>query len=111
MLAPSTIVAACRGVYAVWGWIRAIDLRVEWGPLTGAELAAFTGLPSGVIIGGGARLERAGYLYRQPDPDDGHRQLLRPAPEGTADIADVFAGLQSDSVALVAGFDTAHCPV
>ncbi|MGH3899084.1 MAG: hypothetical protein ACRDTA_12735 [Pseudonocardiaceae bacterium] len=48
-----------------------------------------------------ARLERAGYLCRQSDPDDGRRQLLRPAPGG---IAEVFAGRQSDSTVLVAGF-------
>ena len=87
---------------------KCLDLLVERGTLTGAELAARTGLTSGAITGVVARLERAGYLRRQPDPGDGRRQLLRPAPERIADIAEVFVGLQSDSAALVAGFDTAQ---
>ncbi len=74
--------------------------------LTGAELAALTGLTSGAITGVVARLERAGYLRREPDPQDGRRQLLYPVPERMADIGAVLAQLQTDAVGLVAGFDT-----
>ncbi|MGH3838912.1 MAG: hypothetical protein ACRDSF_24940 [Pseudonocardiaceae bacterium] len=42
-------------------------------------------------------------MCRQPDPDDSCRQLLCPAPESIAD-AEIFAGPQSDSAALVAGY-------
>jgi DNA-binding MarR family transcriptional regulator len=87
---------------------KCLDLLVERGTLTGAELAALTGLTSGAITGVVARLERAGYLRREPDPQDGRRQLLHPVPERMREVAEVFAGLQSDATALVAGFDTAQ---
>jgi DNA-binding MarR family transcriptional regulator len=84
---------------------KCLDLLVERGTLTGAELAALTGLTSGAITGVVARLEKAGYLRREPDPQDGRRQLLHAVPER---MAEVFAGLQSDAAALVDGFDTAQ---
>lgn len=87
---------------------KCLDLLVERGVLTGAELAALTGLTSGAITGVVARLERAGYLRREPDPQDGRRQLLRPVPERMAEVAEVFAGLQSDAATLVAAFDAAQ---
>lgn len=87
---------------------KCLDLVVERGVLTGAELAALTGLTSGAITGVVARLERAGYLRRAPDPQDGRRQLLRPVPERMTEVGEVFAGLQNDAVTLVADFDTAQ---
>lgn len=87
---------------------KCLDLVLERGTVTGAELAALTGLTSGAITGVVARLERAGYLRREPDPQDGRRQLLRPVPERLASVADVFVGLQRDAAALVEGFDSAQ---
>lgn len=87
---------------------KCLDLLVERATLTGAELAAITGLTSGAITGVVARLERAGYLRREPDPQDGRRQLLYPVPERMTEVGEVFAGLASDAAALVAGFDTAQ---
>lgn len=87
---------------------KCLDLLVERGTLTGAELAALIGLTSGAITGVVARLEKAGYLRREPDPQDGRRQLLHTVPERMAEVGEVFAGLQSDAAALVAGFDTAQ---
>lgn len=84
---------------------KCLDLLVARGVLTGSELAALTGLTSGAVTGVVARLERAGYLRREPDPQDGRRQLLRPVPERMTQIADVFAGVRSDAAALVEGFD------
>ncbi|HEX2301109.1 MAG TPA: MarR family transcriptional regulator, partial [Pseudonocardiaceae bacterium] len=80
---------------------KCLDLLVERGTLTGTELAAITGLTSGAITGVVARLERAGYLRREPDPQDGRRQLLRPVPERMAEVGEVFAGLQSAASVLV----------
>jgi DNA-binding MarR family transcriptional regulator len=84
---------------------KCLDLLLEHGVLTGSELAAATGLTSGAITGVVSRLERAGYLRREPDPEDGRRQLLRPVPERMAEVAELFAGVRGASDELVAGFD------
>ncbi|WP_116047828.1 MarR family winged helix-turn-helix transcriptional regulator [Amycolatopsis palatopharyngis] len=87
---------------------KCLDLLLEHGVLTGSELAASTGLTSGAITGVVARLERAGYLRREPDPEDGRRQLLRPIPERMAEVAELFAGIRGAADELVAGFDVAQ---
>ena len=73
--------------------------------MTGSELAAITGLTSGAITGVVARLERTGRVRREPDPHDGRRQVLLPAPEGLRDIEEVFASVREDAAELLAGFD------
>src|ERR1700757_2495771 len=86
---------------------KCLDLLVERGTVTGSELAALTGLTTGAVTGVVARLERAGYRRREPDPQDGRRQLLHPVPARTAEIGEVFGGLAGDARVLVEGFDTA----
>src|SRR5438445_9663072 len=55
---------------------KCLDLLREHGALTGSGLAAITGLTSGAITGVVARLERAGFLRRESDSNDGRRQIL-----------------------------------
>lgn len=84
---------------------KCLDLIRERGAMTGSELAALTGLTSGAITGVVARLERAVYLRRSPDPHDGRKQILSPTPERLRDIADVFGPIREDAAALLEGFD------
>src|SRR5438445_13314321 len=63
---------------------KCLDLLRERGKVTGSELAAITGLTSGAITGVVARLERAGYLRREPDRHERRRQVLSPAPPRVA---------------------------
>src|SRR5712692_1923719 len=65
---------------------KCLDLLRERGPMTGSELAALTGLTTGAITGVVARLERVGYLRREPDPHDRRQQILNPARERVRDI-------------------------
>lgn len=85
---------------------KCLDLLLERGSMTGSQLAAITGLTTGAITGVVNRLERAGYLRRQPDPDDGRKQLLSPAPEGLREVQAVFRGIRPAPESLVEGFDT-----
>ena len=85
---------------------KCLDLLRERGPMTGSDVAAITGLTTGAITGVVARLERSGYLLREPDPDDGRKQILRPALEQMRSIQDVFDPIRADLAALLESFDT-----
>jgi len=48
------------------------------GPATPGWLAEQTGLTTGAVTGMIDRLERAGYVSREPDPDDRRRVIVQP---------------------------------
>src|SRR5579863_2762547 len=83
---------------------KCLDLLRERGAMAGSDLSAITGLTSGAITGVVARLERAGYLRREPDPNDGRKQILRLALE-RAHIQGVIDPLRRDVAALLEDFD------
>ncbi len=85
---------------------KCLDLLRERGAMTGSELAAITALTSGAITGVVARLERAGYLRREPDPHDRRQQILSPVLERMRDIQHVFDPIRKDVAALLDSFDT-----
>jgi Transcriptional regulators len=74
--------------------------------ITASKLAAITGLTTGAMTGVVARLERAGFLRREPDPQDQRRQLLHPDMERGREIHKVFAPIRKDMATLLDGFDT-----
>ena len=84
---------------------KCLDLLRGRGAMTGSDLGAITGLTSGAITGVVARLERAGYLRREPDPHDGRKQILRLALK-RAHIQDVIDPLRKDVAALLESFDS-----
>src|ERR1700724_1084075 len=83
-----------------------LDLLRERGAMTGSNLAAITDLTTGAITGVVARLERAGYLQREPDPHDRRQQILSPVLERMRDIHYVFGPIRNDMAALLERFDT-----
>ena len=85
---------------------KCLDLLRERGPITGSELAAITGLTTGAITGVVARLERAGYLRREPDPRDGRRQFLSAARNRAGEIQQLIDPLRNEVAAALDGFDT-----
>ena len=84
---------------------KCLDLVHERGAMAGSDLCAITGLTSGAITGVVARLERAGYLRREPNPRDRRKQVLQLALERSP-IQDVIAPLRKDVAALLENFDT-----
>ena len=83
---------------------KCLDLLRDRGTMTGSELAAITGLTTGAITGVVARLERAGFLRREPDPSDGRKQILQLARKPSR-IQDVINPLREDVSATLENFD------
>ncbi len=84
---------------------KCFDLLRERGAMTGSTLAAITGLTSGAIAGVVARLERAGYLRREPDPHDRRQQIISPSLERVREIQDVFDPIRKDVAVMLESFD------
>src|SRR5258708_3075985 len=66
------------------GWIgmtvtdmQVIDILDSTGPTTAGQLADLTGLTTGAITGMLNRLEEAGLVRRERDPNDGRRVIVR----------------------------------
>ncbi len=74
--------------------------------MTGSRLAALTSLTTGAITGVVARLERAGFVRREPDPHDRRQQILSPAQDRIHDIHEVFAPIRKDMTVLLDSFNT-----
>jgi DNA-binding MarR family transcriptional regulator len=85
---------------------KCLDLLREHGPMSGSDLAAITGLTSGAITGVVARLERAGYLHREADPEDGRKQILSAAPDRARDFEGVFDPVRQDLALALKRFDS-----
>jgi DNA-binding MarR family transcriptional regulator len=83
---------------------KCLDLLRDRGPMAGSDLVAITGLTSGAITGVVARLERAGYLRREQDPNDGRKQILHLALENSP-IHNVIEPLREDMAAVLENFD------
>lgn len=82
---------------------KCLDLLLQHEGLTGSRLAALTGLTTGAVTGVVNRLERAGFVRREPDPSDGRRQILRVVPGRVAEVGAVFAEYAPDPGELLAG--------
>src|SRR5258708_2935121 len=84
------------------GWIgmtvtdmQVIDILDSTGPTTAGQLADLTGLTTGAITGMLNRLEEAGLVRRERDPNDGRRVIVRltPGKDEMHEIGPIFASL------------------
>lgn len=74
---------------------------IQTGQLVSAgEIAKKTGLTTGAVTTLIDRLEKAGYVKRQADPNDRRRVLIAIRPERLQPLADVYAPLQAAMEAL-----------
>jgi len=85
---------------------KCLDLLRERGGMSGSDLVAITGLTSGAITGVAARLEKAGYLHREGDPDDGRKQIFHAALAKHSEVQGVVEPLRKDLGELLGRFDT-----
>jgi DNA-binding MarR family transcriptional regulator len=61
--------------------MQVIDSLASAGPTTAGQLAELTGLTTGAITGMLNRLEEAGVVRRERDPEDGRRVIVQLAPD------------------------------
>lgn len=73
---------------------KALGLITRAGAVTAGELAQLTGLSPGAVTGLVDRLEAAGHVRRDRDPQDRRRVVVVPGAEaGRPDLSGIFADL------------------
>ena len=66
-----------------------------YGPSTPTQLAEGTGLSSGGVTVALDRLEKAGYIRRQPNPNDRRSLLVALVPSALGKLKALFEGVQA----------------
>jgi DNA-binding MarR family transcriptional regulator len=70
--------------------LRCVDILSRTGAITAGQLAELTGLTTGAITGVANRLEQAGLVRREPDPEDRRRVILRPVRDRDREVEALF---------------------
>ncbi len=79
--------------------LQCAEFLVRMGPLTAGQLAELSGLTTGAITGVIDRLEKAGWVKRENDPNDRRRVIIRPVPQdspATEGLYDPYTEVMSE---------------
>jgi DNA-binding MarR family transcriptional regulator len=82
--------------------MQTIHMLQLYGPSTPSRLAAATGLSSGGVTVALDRLEKAGYIRRQPNPADRRSLLITLIPSSLAKIAGLYEEVEAETRRLLA---------
>lgn len=74
--------------------LQCINILTSTGPITAGRLAEMMGLTTGAITGVINRMEKAGYVRREKDPNDGRRVVIQPILEELERVGAGFFGSQ-----------------
>jgi DNA-binding MarR family transcriptional regulator len=83
---------------------KCIGLLAESGSTTAGELAEATGLTTGAITGVIDRLEAAGFVRREDDPNDRRRVIIRVVPRRYRDVSRLFEPLAAAALEMGARY-------
>jgi DNA-binding MarR family transcriptional regulator len=83
------VLAARQGLSATEE--KALDLLDRFGPLTGRQLSARSGLAPASVTSLVDRLEAKGFARRTPNPRDGRSVLVEAVPDRLAQLGPLFA--------------------
>ncbi|NRD76355.1 MarR family transcriptional regulator [Bacillus sp. BRMEA1] len=80
------------------------DILNENGPLTAGELGNITGLSTGSVTALIDRLEHAGFVKRERDPNDRRRVMIIPVKEKLKNIKEHYTSLNDQMIKLCAQY-------
>ena len=90
---------------------KCLDFLLLDGPLTAGDLAQRTSLTTGAITSVLDRLEKAGFVRRQADPNDRRRVIVHPVVERMGQIGALFSDLSSRMQQMAARYSPAELAV
>lgn len=85
---------------------KCLDLLVRNGPTTAKKLAEKSGLTTGAITGIVDRLEEAGYVKREDNPEDRRSVIIKPLPRPdlAKELTPIFASLGQAMGKMMSGY-------
>ncbi|MGO0061208.1 MarR family transcriptional regulator [Brevibacillus fluminis] len=83
---------------------KCLDFLNQEGPATAGRLAELTGLTTGAVTSVIDRLEQAGYVVRDKDPNDRRRVLVKPVEGGAQHISPFFQSVFQATVQLLSAY-------
>jgi DNA-binding MarR family transcriptional regulator len=86
--------------------LQCLNILSETGPVAAGRLAEATGLTTGAVTGVIDRLERAGYAWRERDPNDKRRVIVHPLPErARGEIGPLYASIGRSFAEMCSRYD------
>ena len=82
--------------------MQVVHMLQLYGPSTPSRLASWTGLSSGGVTVALDRLEKAGYLRREPNPGDRRSLLITLVPARLRKLAALYEGVEMETRRLLA---------
>ncbi|KAF1678826.1 MarR family transcriptional regulator [Bacillus mexicanus] len=80
--------------------LKSADILNETGPMTAGELGEKTGLSTGSVTALVDRLEKAGYVAREKDPNDRRKVMIVPLTASKKHVKDLFRSLSESTMDL-----------
>jgi DNA-binding MarR family transcriptional regulator len=81
-----------------------MDILYRTGAVTAGRLAELTDLTTGAITGTIDRLEKAGYVRREPNPNDRRSVIVRPLPDREHEVAVLYDSMADAMTELCAAY-------
>jgi DNA-binding MarR family transcriptional regulator len=85
--------------------LECLDVIILNGPMTAGDIARASGLTSGAITGVIDRLEKAGYVKRQADPDDRRKVMVAALPSVDHRARSATRPMEDANQALLASYN------
>jgi DNA-binding MarR family transcriptional regulator len=83
---------------------KCFDIASRIGPVTAGQLSEYTGLTTGAITGVIDRLEKAGFVTRQQDPNDRRKVMIAAVADRMPDSGKLFQSLAQSMSALISSY-------